>query len=94
MLAKGLGQFRKIVEQFTKQAAPFDEKMRKDLDSLKIIVEISKVSSTDQVLDVACGPGILTCEVAKHARHVIGIDITSGMIERAKLLQKERNLSS
>lgn len=83
-----------IIEQFSKQAAPFEAKMRKDVDSLKIIVAISEVSISDEVLDVACGPGILSFEIAKHAKQVTGIDITPSMIERAKSLQKERNLSN
>lgn len=37
-----------------------------------------------RVLDLACGPGILAAELAPHADHLSGIDITPKMIELAR----------
>lgn len=85
---------KEIIKQFSKQAAPFESKMRKEVDSVKIVEKMSGLRASDRVLDVACGPGVLSCEIARHAGHVIGIDITFAMIERAKLLQKEGNLAN
>jgi ubiquinone/menaquinone biosynthesis C-methylase UbiE len=44
------------------------------------------------VLDVACGPGIVACELANFVSYVTGIDITPAMIEQAEQIQKEKKL--
>lgn len=59
-----------------------------------MLIELSKVSKDDVVLDVACGPGLVACEFAKIASHVTGIDITEKMIEQAKKRQKEMRLTN
>jgi ubiquinone/menaquinone biosynthesis C-methylase UbiE len=46
------------------------------------------------VLDVACGPGLISIEFAKIARHVTGIDITPAMIQQAKALQQVHKLGN
>jgi ubiquinone/menaquinone biosynthesis C-methylase UbiE len=55
------------------------------------LVTLSNVSKKDTVLDVACGSGLASCELAKVVHHVTGIDITPAMIEQANLRQ-EKNL--
>lgn len=49
---------------------------------------------TDNVLDVACGPGLVACEFAAHAKHVTGIDFTPMMIEQAKERQVSKGLTN
>ena len=83
----------KIIDQFTKQAIPFTE-LPGHLDSIQILIEMTKVNSDDCVLDVACGPGLVTCEFAKAAKKVTGIDITEKMIEQAQKRQKELGLTN
>lgn len=46
------------------------------------------------MLDVACGPGLISIEFAKRARHVTGIDITPAMIQQAKAVQQVHKLSN
>ena len=82
-----------IVSQFTKQAIPFT-KLPGHLDSIQMLIEMSKVASDDFVLDVACGPGLVACEFAKVAQHVTGIDLTEKMIEQAKNRQKGMALAN
>lgn len=82
-----------IISQFTKQAIPFAELLG-HMDSIQMLIEMSKVTGKDSVLDVACGPGMVACEFAKIAHHVTGIDITQKMIEQAKKRQKELNLDN
>jgi ubiquinone/menaquinone biosynthesis C-methylase UbiE len=82
-----------IVDQFTKQAVPFT-RLPGHMDSIKMLIELSQVTSGDNVLDVACGPGLVACEFAKIARHVTGIDITEKMIEQAKVRQHETGLTN
>jgi len=44
------------------------------------------------ILDFGCGPGYLTREVAKHAKKVIGVDISSGIIACANKLNGADNI--
>lgn len=82
-----------IVDQFTKQAVPFT-KLPGHMDSIQMLIELSRITADDNVLDVACGPGLVACEFAKIAGHVTGIDITEKMIEQAKSRQQETGLTN
>jgi SAM-dependent methyltransferase len=82
-----------IVAQFSRQAIPFTQ-VPGHLDSLSLLVEMARVSGEDTVLDVACGPGLVACEFARHARHVTGIDITPAMIEQARKRGQEAGLAN
>ena len=84
---------RKIIEQFSKQAVAFT-KVKGHYDSVNTIIEMSEVSKNDAVLDIACGTGIVSCEFAKHAKHVIGLDITKKMLEQAVKTQDANNLTN
>jgi ubiquinone/menaquinone biosynthesis C-methylase UbiE len=79
---------RTIIDQFTRQAFPFTQ-VRGHLDAMGNLLEISKVHANDTVLDVACGPGLVTCAFARFASHVTGVDITPAMIEQATIRQQE-----
>ncbi len=83
-----------IMEQFSKQAVPFSKKVpaHSNEAAFKLIIETIGIHKQDTVLDVACGPGMLSCAVAKFAGHVTGIDLVPAMIEQARLLQKEKRL--
>lgn len=80
-----------IVSQFSKQAIPFTQ-IPGHFDAMQVLLEMSGVVNSDEVLDVACGPGMVACEFARHARHVTGLDITPAMIEQAHKRQLEQNL--
>jgi ubiquinone/menaquinone biosynthesis C-methylase UbiE len=84
MTDKAEAHQRLIVNQFTKQAIPFSQMPD---HSPELILTGSGVGSTDTVLDVACGPGMLACAFAEVACHVTGIDLTPAMIERAQALR-------
>ncbi|MDF7800098.1 methyltransferase domain-containing protein [Pontiellaceae bacterium B1224] len=84
---------QEIIDQFSKQAIPFT-KLPGHLDSIQRLIELSGVTSRDTVLDVACGPGLVACEFAKHAEHVEGIDLVGKMIEQARLLQELEGLEN
>lgn len=84
-----------IVEQFTKQAIPFTEKPEHSNENeFQLMFALTEVSSSDKVLDLACGSGFVSCAFAKIAHHVTGIDVTPAMIERARLLQQEKQLNN
>jgi len=83
-----------IIDQFTKQAIPFTQNAAHSAEyAVKRLTTLSDVSKKDPVLDVACGSGLLSCELARVAHHITGIDITPAMIE-ANLLKEEKNLNN
>lgn len=49
---------------------------------------LDNIQPTDRVLDVGCGDGVLTADMASKASMVIGIDIDAARIKKAK----ERNM--
>jgi ubiquinone/menaquinone biosynthesis C-methylase UbiE len=83
-----------IIDQFTKQAAPFAERHRHDDELLELIVQASGAQPGDRVLDVACGPGIVACALARVAGHVTGLDLTPAMLDQAERLRQARGLSN
>jgi SAM-dependent methyltransferase len=88
-------QRRLIVDQFTRMAIPFAELPAHSTDdSIRLVCEAAGIGPTDDVLDVACGPGLLACAFAVHARHVTGIDLTPAMIEQAQVLQGSKRLAN
>ena len=83
----------RIVDQFSKQSIPFT-KVPGHFDAVETLIACSNVKSSDIVLDVACGPGIVACEFAKKASKVVGIDFTPAMIKVAETRQVEQNLNN
>lgn len=79
---------RRIVDQFTRWAKPFaDLPIHAEEDAMARTVQACAPTPDTDMLDVACGPGILACALAGHARHVTGIDITPAMIAQAEARQ-------
>lgn len=74
---------REIIAQFTQQATSFT-KIAGHFDAIEKLVEISKATKNDRVLDVASGPGLVAAGFAKAAQHVECFDLTSAMLEQAK----------
>jgi len=86
-------QRRLIIEQFTKQAVPYSEMPHHNEEGTnRLVIETAGIGPEDMVLDVACGPGLITCAVARIARHVTGIDITPAMLEQARKRQQAMGL--
>lgn len=86
---------QRILTQFTHQAKPFaDAPAHSAEDSLKLILSAVAVSPDDEVLDVACGPGIVSCALAAVARQVTGVDLVPAMIEQARKRQAKMQLAN
>jgi ubiquinone/menaquinone biosynthesis C-methylase UbiE len=85
---------QQILDQFTKQASLFQASHSSAEQAIAAAVSVSGVGSADTVLDVACGPGILSCAFARVARNVIGIDITPSMLQEAQRLQMSSGVSN
>jgi len=52
-------------------------------DVTRLIREFSGLRQTDRVLDVACGDGALTFELAQHCGYAAGVDLSEDMIAQA-----------
>jgi len=84
-----------ILDQFTRQAIPFTElHARDDAQIHRLLIETAGIGPGDTVLDVACGPGLVACELANVAQHVTGIDLTPAMIAQARERQKSLGLAN
>jgi SAM-dependent methyltransferase len=58
------------------------------------VIDFTGTTPDDTLLDVACGPGLIVCAFAKVVKHATGIDLVPAMIEHAKGLQREKNLTN
>jgi SAM-dependent methyltransferase len=84
-----------IVAQFTQQAEPFIQRHGYGQDALlDLMAECAGAGVEDTVLDVACGPGIVSCHFAQRVRHVTGLDVVPAMLERAQRFQAERHVEN
>jgi ubiquinone/menaquinone biosynthesis C-methylase UbiE len=72
-------------QEFAQQAASFAASAATtDPSQLARLVEAIGDSARGRVLDVACGPGIVTAALAERAREVVALDLTPQMLEKAK----------
>lgn len=82
-----------VVEQFSLQAPSFARLPGHD-EATGLLLDLAGVAAGMQVLDVACGPGMVACAAAKRARQVSGIDLTPAMIGQAQALQARLGLAN
>jgi SAM-dependent methyltransferase len=88
-------QRRLILDQFTRQAVPFAEMpAHSNEESVRLLIDLAHVDPEDDVLDVACGPGLVACPLAEVARQVTGLDLTPAMIEQAQMKQRATGLTN
>jgi ubiquinone/menaquinone biosynthesis C-methylase UbiE len=84
-----------IIDQFTRQApgyaaaAPIN-----DAALPRLLVTASAVGPADRVLEVACGPGAVTCAFAAAARSAVGLDLVEAMLEAARSRAAELGLAN
>lgn len=84
-----------IIDQFTQQAAAFTAlPIHSDGEAMALCLSLAQLSAQDTVLDVACGPGILACAMARVAAQVEGLDVTPAMLEQARQRQQAEQLSN
>jgi ubiquinone/menaquinone biosynthesis C-methylase UbiE len=92
-MAGAAKNFGRIVQrEFTKQAERFSKSrtMRRK-GGLEILPGLVGAKPSHRVLDLACGPGFVALEFAKHVERVVGVDLTAEMVKQARALaRKER----
>lgn len=82
---------RSIIDQFTRQASPFSRSpAHSAAEALEQILRLAAPAPTDRALDVACGPGIITCLLAPHVAHMTGTDLTAAMLVEAEKRRVEQ----
>jgi SAM-dependent methyltransferase len=85
----------RIRDQFTRQAVPFaNSPTIRNAEMLERIVAASGASSSDEALDVGCGPGLLACAFARRVRRVTGADVTAAMLQQARAEQRRLGLTN
>lgn len=85
----------RIVDQFSRQAPLFAAAPSiRDTAALDLVIKEAAPRPTDTALDVACGPGLLACALARRAAQVVGIDLVAAMLDQARLHQAESGLDN
>lgn len=86
---------QQILRQFTQQAEPFSKAPSHfKQDTLRIFTDAVAVTPEDEALDIACGPGIITCAVASMAHKATGMDLVPAMLDEARKRQEEQGLKN
>ncbi|MBI4814203.1 MAG: class I SAM-dependent methyltransferase [Methanobacterium sp.] len=80
-------------KSWDKIAPQFDQWMKKD-DYPQELINHIQVESSDSILDIGCGNGVITIPIAQKARSVTAMDISGKMIELLRENAADRNLSN
>ncbi len=75
---------QKVREEFTRQAERFASAPAVTEDELTERFVQAAGPDPGGVLDVACGPGIVSAALAPRAREVVGLDVTPEMLSKAR----------
>ena len=82
-----------VINQFSLQAESYSRLTGSmNADRSAALRDVASVSPDDLVLDVCCGPGLLTIDLAPYVRHATGVDLTPAMLDQARATQAQRGL--
>ena len=85
----------RVRDEFTRQAETFSASAAiADAALTQRFVAALGEAANGSVLDVACGPGILSAAIAKSAREVVAFDLTPGMLKKAEQRCDEAGLAN
>jgi ubiquinone/menaquinone biosynthesis C-methylase UbiE len=77
-------QEQRVRDEFTRQAETFSSAPAiTDKALAQRIIDALGEEARGAVLDVACGPGVLSAAIAKSAREVVAFDLTAAMLDKA-----------
>ena len=78
---------QRVRDEFTRQAETFSSAPAiTDAALAQRIIYALGEDARGSVLDVACGPGVLSAAIAATAREVVAFDLTPVMLEKAAQL--------
>ena len=84
-----------VLDQFTRQARLFSTAAPiTNADALQMIVAAGRPGPRDNMVDVACGGGLVVCAFAPYLRRATGIDMTPAMLDQARALAAEKGLTN
>ncbi|MGH6850416.1 MAG: class I SAM-dependent methyltransferase [Methylocella sp.] len=82
-----------IRDQFSRQAELFAQSPELHGNAqVMLLVDCARPKSSDESLDVACGPGTVVAAFARRVRRAVGLDATDAMLDQARALTVERDL--
>jgi len=85
----------RVRDEFTRQAETFSASSAiTDSALTQRFVDALGEAAQGSVLDVACGPGILSAAIAKSARDVVAFDLTPEMLKKARQRCGEAGLAN
>ena len=78
---------RAIQDQFSRQETGFAGARELHADGVvALVVDAACPRPDDRAIDLACGPGTVACALAKRVSHVVGLDSTAAMLDKAREL--------
>jgi len=90
-----LSHDNRVRDEFTRQAETFSASSAiTDAGLTQRFVTALGGAAQGAVLDVACGPGILSAAIAKTAREVVAFDLTPEMLKKARQRCSETGLAN
>lgn len=84
----------KVVDQHTRQASGYAQLTGSMAGRGPARHEVIGTKPDDELLDIACGPGSLTLELAPHVARATGLDITPAMLDQARAAQARRGIDN
>jgi ubiquinone/menaquinone biosynthesis C-methylase UbiE len=78
-----MDHLKRVADEFARQAQNFDNWAAKADDPGRFAAALGG-ARRGRLLDVACGPGVVTAELAPQASAVVAFDATEQMLEKAK----------
>jgi ubiquinone/menaquinone biosynthesis C-methylase UbiE len=82
-----------IRDQFSRQAELFAQSPELHGDAqVMLLVDCARPKSSDESLDIACGPGTVVAAFAGRVRRAVGLDATNAMLDQAGALTVKRDL--
>jgi len=86
---------RSAKEQFDRQAEHYDKQWSSwSEESLRWLLENAEPRPADSVLDIATGTGFTALAFAPHVAHVIGLDVSPGMLKQAQKRASEQGIAN
>lgn len=82
-----------VINQFSLQAEGYSRLTGSmNSDRSAALRDLVSISPDDLVLDVCCGPGLLTIDLAPYVRRATGVDLTPAMLDQARATQAQKGL--